>query len=76
MRKEYKFPAIPKKCKVCGLKIAGKRVELGAMRGSQPMGKCPECGYAYPLEEVKPPAEPPATNPETSEPGEEPPAEE
>lgn len=53
MEKEYKFPAIPQKCKGCGLKIAGKRVELGAMRGSQPMGYCPKCGIAYPLDEIE-----------------------
>ena len=69
MAKTYQFPALPPKCKACGLKIAGKSVELGAMRGSQPMGYC-KCGMGYPLDEIgepEPPEEPP-------EPPEEPPA--
>jgi len=53
MEKTYQFPDIPKKCKACGLKLAGKRVELGYMRGSQPMGYCPECGYAYQIVEIE-----------------------
>lgn len=53
MEKEYKFPAEPQKCKVCALKLSGKAVELGAMRGSQPMGYCPKCGVAYPLDEIE-----------------------
>ncbi len=53
MGKEYQFPAIPQKCKACGLKLSGKRVELGSMRGSQPMGYCPQCGYSYPLVEIE-----------------------
>jgi len=58
MEKTYQFPALPKKCKGCGRKQAGQRVELGYMRGSQPMGYCPDCGIAYPLDEIEPdPAE-------------------
>jgi len=58
MEKTYQFPALPEKCKGCGRKQAGKRVELGYMRGSQPMGYCPDCGIAYPLDEIEPdPAE-------------------
>lgn len=57
MGKEYKFPDIPK-CKGCGLELAGKPVDLGAMRGSQPMGYCPTCGYAYPLVEIESEPEP------------------
>jgi len=53
MEKEYQFPALPKKCKVCGLKLSGRRVELGSMRGSQPMGYCPECGYSYQIVEIE-----------------------
>ena len=53
MEKLYQFPALPKKCKGCGRKQAGKRVELGYMRGSQPMGYCPDCGIAYPLDEIE-----------------------
>lgn len=64
MGKEYQFTDTPQKCKVCGLKISGKRVELGAMRGSQPMGYCPKCGYAYPLVEIESEPVEPAPEPE------------
>ncbi|MBA7702412.1 hypothetical protein ES703_111179 [subsurface metagenome] len=64
MEKEYKFPALPKECKVCGLKLSGRRVELGSMRGSQPMGYCPECGYSYQIVEIESEPSKPAPEPE------------
>jgi len=66
MEKEYKFPDLHAKCKVCALKLAGKSVELGAMRGSQPMGYCPKCGYPYQIVEIEsePAPEPEHTPPE------------
>lgn len=74
MGKEYQFPAIPQKCKVCALKLAGKHVELGYMRGSQPMGYCPECHYAYPLVEIETEPVEPAPEPEPEPEVETPPA--
>jgi len=57
MGKEYQFPDIPQ-CKGCGFELSGKRVELGAMRGSQPMGYCPKCGYPYQIVEIESEPEP------------------
>ena len=71
MGKEYQFTDTPQECKVCGFRLSGKRVELGAMRGSQPMGYCPQCGIAYPLVEIESEPEP---EPEDETPPETPPA--
>ena len=75
MGNEFKFAVT--ECTRCGQKLSGKHVELEGMKGPIPMGRCPKCGTAYPLEvepSEKPPSEP--TEPTATEPGEEPPAEE
>jgi len=56
MGNEYKFAVA--KCTRCGQSLSGEHVEVIGMKGILPMGRCPKCGTAYPLEEVKPP-EPP-----------------
>lgn len=61
MEKEYQFAVT--RCTQCGEKLVFRRVELGAMRGSQPTGLCPECGTAYPLVEIESEVEP-ETQPE------------
>lgn len=53
MGKEYKFAVT--KCTRCGQRLSGKHVEVVGMKGPLPMGRCPKCGTAYLLEEVKPP---------------------
>ncbi len=74
MGKEYKFPALPEKCKGCGLELAGKPVDLGAMRGSQPMGYCPDCGYSYQIVEIESEAAEAAAEAEAEAEAETPPA--
>ena len=66
MGNEYKFAV--KKCTRCGQKLSGKHVELEGMKGPIAMGRCPKCGTAYPLEEIKPQEKPPS---EPTEPAEE-----
>ncbi len=52
MGKEYQFHFTVQKCRGCGLRLSGKRVKLGGMKGSVPMGYC-KCGIAYPLVEIE-----------------------
>jgi len=68
MGKEYQFTV--EKCGGCGLKLSGKHAELAGMKGSIPMGYCPNCHSPYRLVEVEDEPEP-VTEPET-EPGTEP----
>jgi hypothetical protein len=69
MEKEYQFIATVEKCRGCGLKLSGKRVEVGGWKGSVPMGYC-KCGTAYPLVEIESEPEPvePAPEPTPPEP--------
>ena len=43
----YKFTV--EECE-CGHKLSGQKVELEGMKGPIPMGRCPKCGTAHPLE--------------------------
>ena len=62
MGKEYRFYV--EKCRGCGLKLSGKRVEVGGWKGDVPMGYCPKCGIAYTLVEIESKPVEPAPEPE------------
>lgn len=74
---EYKFTVEKCRGRGCGQKLSGKKVELEGMKGPIPMGRCPKCGLAYPLVEVKSEVEPaPEPKPEPEPEPETPTAEE